>query len=241
MRCSDGLTESGKKFGIKEDVKEIVFLFLLAAAYFLPVLINSNAQVISAEGADTWGQYFYWRHFGFGSVAKGELPLWNPYIFSGTPYIAGIQSAIFYPLNVLYLLFDTPLAINLSVAIHCFLASLFTYLFARYVDMGRPGAVVAAISFAYGAPYFFHVYPGHLSNLCTMIWLPLVMMGLEALVRTKRLKYAVWSGIALAVQALAGHPQYLFYSTLAVSAYFILRVTVSEGWKAVPYRLAGYG
>ena len=200
----------GKKFSIKEDVREIAFLFLLAAAYFLPVLMNRNGQVISAEGADVWNQYFYWRHFGFTSLARGEIPLWNPYIFSGTPYVAGTQSALFYPLNVLYFLFDTPFAINLSVTIHCFLASLFTYLFARYIDICRSGAVLAALSFTYGAAYFFHIYPGHLSNLCTMIWMPLIMMGLEALARTKQMRYAVWSGIALAVQFLAGHPQYFF-------------------------------
>jgi hypothetical protein len=226
---------------LKKEGREIAFLFLLAAAYFLPVLINGNSRVISAEGGDTWSAYFNWRHFGFASLVRGEIPLWNPYSFSGTPFVAGIQSALFYPLNVLYLFFDTPFAINLSVTIHCLLGSLFTYLFARYIDIGRPGAVLAALTFTYGAPYFFHIYPGHLTLLCTMIWLPLVMMWLETVIRTKQIRYAVWSGVVLSLQVFAGNPQYLFYSTIAVSGYLFLRVILGKDWDVVPYSLAGYG
>ena len=70
-------------------------LFALAALYFLPVLAQGNSQVLSRAGQDTWLQFFAWKHFGYEAIVRGELPLWNPYIFSGTPYIAGIQSAIF--------------------------------------------------------------------------------------------------------------------------------------------------
>src|SRR5579883_842327 len=31
------------------------------------------------------------------AVRNGELPLWNPYMLSGTPLLASAQSAIFYP------------------------------------------------------------------------------------------------------------------------------------------------
>src|SRR5437867_12978720 len=117
---------------VREDDLAVGFLFALAAVYFIPVLIKGNEVVLSREGSDIWGQFFYWRHFGFDSLARGGIPLWNPYSFSGAPFMAGIQSAIFYPLNCLYLLFDTPFAINLDIALDCFLASLFTYCFGKY-------------------------------------------------------------------------------------------------------------
>ena len=228
------------RFSVKEDGAAVAFLLALVAWYFIPVLIAGNRLVLSARETDTWDQFFYWRHFGFSSLARGEIPLWNPYIFSGVPYIAGIQSAIFYPLNLLYLLFGTPFAINLSIALHCFLAGLFTYLFARYMDLGRDGSVLSAITFTYGAPYFLHIYPGHLSNLSTMVWLPLMFMGVEAFLRNNRLRYAVLSGIPLSMQALAGHAQYLFYSAIAVSLYFLLRLLVEKELRRIPYFLAGF-
>ena len=230
----------GRGNSLKEESVAVGLLLGLAAVYFLPVLLKGNELVLSSEGTDTWGQYFYWRHFGFGSLARGEMPLWNPYIFSGTPYIAGIQSAIFYPLNILYLLFGRAFAINLSIALHSFLASLFTYLFARYMDLGRAGSVLSAITFTYGAPYFLHIYPGHLSNLSTMVWLPLMFMGVEAFLRNRKIRYAVLSGIPLSMQVLAGHPQYLFYSAIAVSLYFLLRLLIEREFREAPYGLAGF-
>ena len=131
-----------KRYSFKEDGAAIALLLALAALYFLPVLLQGNSRVLSSVGKDIWAQFFYWRHFGFDSLGRGEIPLWNTYVFSGAPFLAGMQSAIFYPPNVLFLLFDTAFAINLSVALHCFLASLFTYLFARYMELGRPAAAL---------------------------------------------------------------------------------------------------
>lgn len=220
-----------RNWSIKEDGAAVAFLFVLAVLYFFPVLIEGNKRVLSSIGTDTWSQFFYWRRFAYATLGHGGLPLWNPYVFSGTPYVAGIQSAIFYPLNILYLLFDTPFAINLSITIHCFLASLFTYLFARYIDIGRIGSILSAVTFTYGAPYFFHIYPGHLSIVSAVVWLPLMFLGMEALLRKKDIKYALLSGLALSMQLLAGHPQYVFYSAIAVSLYFVLHLVVRKELK----------
>lgn len=226
--------------GVREVGIAVAFLFTLAALYFLPVLAQGNSQVLSSVDNDIWGEFFYWRHFGFGSLAHGEIPLWNPYVFAGTPFVAGMQSAIFYPLNLLYLVFGTPFAINLSIALHCFLASLFTYLFARYIDISRAGSILSAITFAYGAPFFLHIYPGHLSVLSTASWLPLTFMGIEAFLRNKRMKYAVLSGLSLSMQVVAGHPQYLFYSVIAVSFYFFIRLLFEKKAGDALYFLGGF-
>jgi len=198
-------------------------------------LFKGSAAVLSSAGTDISNQYYYWRAFGFSALLRGEAPLWNPYIFSGTPYIAGIQSAIFYPLNVLHLIFDIAFAINLGIALHCFLASFFTYIYARYLGLAPVPACLSALTFAYGAPYFFHIYAGHLSNLATMIWLPLLLLGVEAFLRHRGIKFALLGALPLALQVFAGHPQYLFYSALAAALYFVLSLAVSRdlrcGWR----------
>lgn len=218
-----------KGFFEKRDWIAIGSLLGIVAIYFLPVLTKGNSRVLSAGGTDTWIQYFYWRYFGFDILSGGEVPLWNPYIFSGTPYVAGLQSSLFYPPNLIYLLFQTPFAINLSIAIHCYLASVFTYLFARYIGIFIEGSFLAALVFTYSAPYIFHIYPGHLSNLSTMVWLPLLFMGIEVFLREKKIGYALLTGITFSMQILAGHPQYVFYSLIAVSLYFFFSLFFVEG------------
>ena len=234
------LEDRDVKFRLNEDGAPIGLLLGLAALYFLPVLTAGNGKVLSAEGTDIWNQYFYWRHFGFKALAGGELPLWNQFIFSGTPYVAGIQSALFYPLNLIHLVFETAFAINLSIALHCFLASLFTYCLARYLGLAPSPSFLSALTYAYGAPFFFHIYAGHLSNLSTMAWLPLLFLSIEAFRRTDKIKFALLGGFVLSLEVFAGHPQYFFYSLIAVSLYFILSLLIVKEFTRLPKLMGGY-
>src|SRR3989344_1109332 len=55
-------------------------------------------------------QQYAWRDLAVSQIKRGSLPLWNPYSFSGTPLLANFQSAVFYPLNILYFLISHPIA-----------------------------------------------------------------------------------------------------------------------------------
>jgi hypothetical protein len=234
------LATGASRVPLQEDVLAVAILLGLTALYFVPALMHGNARVLSSMWNDTWNQYFYWREFGFSALRHGELPLWNPYIFSGTPYIAGTQSAIFYPLNLIHLFLGTALAINVGIALHCFLAAFFTYVYCRYMSLTVMASMISAITFAFGAPFFLHIYSGHLSNLSTMPWLPLHFMGIEAFLRNKRLKYVLLSAVPLALQLCAGHPQYLFYSMIAVSLYFVIGLWLRAKPREMPYFITGF-
>src|ERR1051325_7995391 len=68
----------------RADLLALGFLLLVTLCYFLPALLAGNGRVLSSRDTDTWNQYFYWREFGFHALARGELPLWNPYVFGNT-------------------------------------------------------------------------------------------------------------------------------------------------------------
>src|SRR3989344_1292011 len=46
-------------------------------------------------------QQFVWRELAISQIKSGQLPLWNPYSFSGTPLLANFQASVFYPMNIL--------------------------------------------------------------------------------------------------------------------------------------------
>src|SRR3972149_2257925 len=176
---------------------------------------TSNAIIIRQE---TWSKYDWFA----------ILTLWNPYIYGGTPFVGGLQSAIFYPLNLIYLIFPIHVAINYSIILHVFLSGVFTYLYLRFLKLipqskvrnpklypgrlSRSSCMVASIIFMFCAPQIFHIYPGHLPNLCTMIWLPLILLFSELFIRNRNFSYAIFGGITVAFNILAGHPQYFFYT-----------------------------
>jgi len=222
------------------NLKAISFLIAVAAIIFLPILVQGNLRILSSIEGDTWSQFFYWRRFAFDSLVRGEIPLWNPYNFSGQPFVGAMQSAIFYPLNLFFLIFDTPFAINLTIGIHCLGTSVFTYFFARYIGISPFGGVLSAVAFAYGGPYFIHIYPGHLPHLAAM-WMPLIFLAMEAFLRHQEMKYAVWAGVCLGLELLAGYPQYPFYSAVAVSIYFLIHLTLRKAPKRFSRDLVGFG
>lgn len=242
----------------KYDWFAILTLFLLTLAYFHNVVIPVDYNVLSDQNTDTRHQLFYWRYFGFHTLAKGTIPLWNPYIYGGTPFTGGVQSALFYPLNLIFLVFPTYVAINYSIILHVFLSGVFTYLYLRFIKLNpkseirnlqsiarlsRTSCMVSSVIFMFCAPQIFHVYPGHLPNLCTMIWLPLILLYAELFIRTRNFLYALFGGIAVAFNILAGHPQYFFYTSIALIIYCIIRM-IQEfrehmNWKHVWYHVAG--
>ncbi|NUO08719.1 MAG: YfhO family protein [Candidatus Brocadia sp.] len=272
---ASGLTTAQTKAWSKYDWFVILTLFLLTLAYFYNVVIPTGYNVLSDQNTDTRHQLFYWRYFGFNTLGKGTIPLWNPYIYGGTPFIGGVQSAIFYPLNLIFLVFPIPVAINYSIILHVFLSGLFTYLYLRYLNLSmsqakhgqtslsvpplsdqsevpqtklrsglsRSSCMIASIIFMFCAPQIFHVYPGHLPNLCTMIWLPLILLFSELFIRTRNFFYVLPGGVAVAFNILAGHPQYFFYTAIAVVIYFIIRITQElrghRNWKYLGYHTAG--
>ena len=54
-------------------------------------------------GDDSLRQQIPWLNLAYEEIKKGNIPLWNPYNFSGNPHLANIQAFIFYPLNFIFL------------------------------------------------------------------------------------------------------------------------------------------
>src|SRR5438874_2027380 len=64
---------------------------VLTSAFFVNVLLAGRERMVSGPGGDLTMQFLPFRSFGFDELARGEIPQWNPYTFSGTPYAADFQ------------------------------------------------------------------------------------------------------------------------------------------------------
>src|SRR5260370_5570943 len=101
----------------------IVFIVVL----FLPAF--AGKLLVSPVGDQIWaGLPFRW--FGAAEWRRtGSVPLWDPYIFGGLPFVGAMHGDIFYPTAWLRLLLPIDTAMNLGFAIHLVLAGWFSYLF----------------------------------------------------------------------------------------------------------------
>ncbi len=165
---------------------------------------------------DALAQYFPWRHFAAQSLQSGHIPLWNPFQFCGTPFMANAQSAIFYPLNLPFWVFDTARAFGIAAFAHSILASFSTYFLARRWNLSRAAAVLA------GAIYAFCGYLSAWSLLPTLFataaWLPLCLLLFErASDDEKPGASSLLLALSLSCALLAGHAQVFFYILLALA------------------------
>ena len=176
------------------------------------------------ENGDMANQFYGWRRFGFSELAKGHLALWNPFLYCGAPYFAGFQSALLYPPNWVFLFLPLVFSLNSSVALHVFLAGFFTYLWLSHKRLCFLAALFGAYVFMLGGAYFLHAYPGHLANLCTMAWIPLVFLSVEVLMETPSLLSILKGTGILSLQLLSGHAQYFIYTLLMAGLYAVLLI-----------------
>ena len=200
-----------------------LILVITVLTLFSPILFSGNLLVSIPDG-DLANQFYAWRQFGFTELAKGHLPLWNPYIYCGAPYFAGFQSALLYPPNWLFLILPLVFALNFSITLHVFLAGYFTYIWLAENRLSFLPALFGSFVFMLGGAYFAHVTPGHLTNLCAMAWIPLVFLSLEKLLGSPNLQNLLAGAGILSLQLLSGHPQYFLYTVFFAILYALAHI-----------------
>jgi len=110
------------------------------------------------------------------SLARGEAPWWNPYVFAGQPQVADPQSLIFSPPYLLLAFFEkAPSFAAFDAVAFCMLAAGGLAIIAMFRDHGwRPeGAVVAALAFALGASAAWRIQ--HIGQILSLAWFAIAL------------------------------------------------------------------
>lgn len=210
-----------KRHRLVHDAGAAVVLFLLNLGFFWRILFTPDAWKPSG-GGDLASFLFPIYRFAADNLGAGNLPLWNPHLYGGAPFLADMQTGLFYPPNLL-LFFLSPefsyKALEWMAALHVFLAGLFMYLCLRYLEPGRPlrrsAALLGAIAYMFSDMFVVHF--GNLNLIAVSAWLPLALLLFWRSLRSRRLGVAVGAGVVLGVSTLAGHLQMTLYIGLALA------------------------
>lgn len=208
--------------------------------------------IVYAGEVPYWGgtllQFYPWRRLVAEMLHAGQLPLWNPYLGLGAPLAANLQSAVFYPPTVLFLLFPVEKALGYSNVLHVALAGMGTYLFCRSLGVSRFAGLIGGLTYMLsGFVVARLIFPGHVD---AMVWLPLVLYAVERVVQSAARmrnpvfpsRWMVLGAFLLAMLLLAGHMQVAFYSAWVIAGYSLLRIVQvayrSRGEKVALWRRA---
>lgn len=167
-------------------------------------------------------QQYIWRKLAINQMKAGNLPLWNPYSFSGTPLLANVQSAPFYPLNILFVFLPFPFAWGVLVVLQIILANVFTYFFLRHIQVGKVASLIGSLSFVFSG--FTIAWLEWNTLIHVALWLPLLLLSVEKLSKKITPTWIFLYLFASISQIFAGHLQILFYSQIVLHLYLLAKV-----------------
>jgi hypothetical protein len=146
------------------------------------------------------------KHFLATRLQQGNLPLWNPWIYLGTPFLASLQNGALYPPSVLLLL-PFPLGFNLFVLLHFVMALAGFWLLSRGRGLSVAAASVGCLTFTLGGYLVSMV--NLTSHLQTAVWAPWALFYWQR--STERGRTSDFAAFTLVVTGslLAGAPEVL--------------------------------
>ncbi|MGC9394475.1 MAG: oligosaccharide flippase family protein [Anaerolineae bacterium] len=170
-------------------------------------------------------QNYPWKRFLTTALARRELPLWDPYIFAGHPFLANGQHAGLYPLTWIFFVLPLPRAFGVFIALQLGLAGISMYIFARTIGANRLGAFLAGMTFQFSG--FLIVSVVHPMIVAAASWLPLLLALVDLTVRRARflrqeramLPWALLGAIALGLHILAGHAEATYFTLLVMGLF----------------------
>ncbi len=187
---------------------------------------------------------YAWKRFLTEALRNRQLPLWDPYIFSGHPFLANGQHSALYPLNVIFYVLPLWRAYGVFTWLQLGLAGAFTYLFARILGIRRLGGLIAGITFQFSG--FMVVSVVHPMIIAGASWLPFIMAMVELVIqqrpalggRPSSLPWALLGATGLGCQILAGHAENTYFVLLGTALYAAWRlggVALSRSPSSAPH------
>ncbi len=122
-------------------------------------------------------QQYLWKHFAITVFKQGRLPWWNPYTFSGTPFLASLQAGVFYPLNLIFFLGNFVDIWTVFIFLQLVLGGLFFYWFCRHHQIHPAASLLGCISFIFGGFFMSWLEWGNIGH--TILWLPLILLSID--------------------------------------------------------------
>ena len=170
-------------------------------------------------------QNYVWKQFVVDTLRSGSLPLWDPHLFAGHPFLANGQHSALYPLTWIFFLMPVHQAFGAFIVLQLGLAGLWMYVLGRVLRAGRVGSLTAGVVFQLSG--FMVISAVHPMIVAGASWLPLLLAFIECTVvraglpwRSRAtLPWALAGAVALGLQILAGHAETTYFVLLVMAAY----------------------
>lgn len=242
----------------------LLAIFVLVAVFFYPVLFKglvplpldalvgahvpwtevkwlgypAGVPIKNLEISDTFSQFYPWRSLVGEYWRAGKIPLWNSYMFSGTPFLATLHSAALYPLNVFYLFLSNVNAWSGIVIFQILLSLVFMYLFLKSLNLSQWASLFGAIVFSFSGymiGWLEFATGGH-----SGLWLPLLLLVESKLIKHKKVHWVLITALIFFMIYTAGDFQVPLYVTAVYFMYGLYMVFNGKNRKGLVWLVLGF-
>ncbi|MCX7785643.1 MAG: YfhO family protein [candidate division WOR-3 bacterium] len=227
-------SEKRDKVQMKQSSKIKLPAFLYCLMIIILLLLIYYYDLL-AQKRFLWDDVLY-QWYPFLSFAKDclksfKLPVWNPYVFSGVPYLNDLSILTFYPINWFFLFLNgsAPLQfiqIELMMIFHLLLAGCFVYLFLKEMKVDWQGRIFGAIIMTFSG--YVSLRAIQISPVSIFAWSFLLFYFFVRILTKENFSDAFLGGIFLGIAILASHPQFILYFIYALVIYYIYHTIVFE-------------
>lgn len=156
-------------------------------------------------------QVYPWDVLTAAAFKAGHFPLWNAYQGFGQPHLGNIQTAVFFPLKIIYYLLPSKNMHDVYLLTRHFLMGFIFFHFLMRMRISVTAAIFGGISYGFGG---YVLWFNNLVDLNTQILTPLLMLSLDSLVVKRSFKSILHVVILSFLMVLGGHPEAIFVSFL---------------------------
>ncbi|MEO0130466.1 MAG: YfhO family protein [candidate division WOR-3 bacterium] len=166
------------------------------------------------------------------SVKNFKLPVWNPYVFSGMPFLNDIQSQVFYPLNYFFLFLNgfkslTYYQVELIVIFHIFLLFIFSFIFLKSLKLDEKLSFIGSLILTFCS--FVTLRTIQLGPLAVFTYFPIISYFFFKFLKEDKIsKNAIYGGIIFGLSFLAGYPQFSLFLIYNLLSYFLLNIIINK-------------
>jgi hypothetical protein len=199
-----------------EATAVLLLLMLPVLVYGVPALLGHPVLP-----GDDLTQNFPLRVLAGQEIRSGQLPLYDPYIWSGAPLLAGWNAGAAYPLTLLFAVVPPVAAWTLNMILTWAIAGLGMFAFLRALRLACLPSLLGALSFAFAGGMSAQV--AHFGLVAGMSWVPVQLLCVLRLSQPRTMPSRLaWTGILAGVfglTILAGEPRAIDAAGLIVLLY----------------------
>jgi hypothetical protein len=186
----------------------------------IPQLTKSNPDVFGSNSQMVDAVTVFEPFLRYTRSQVPHIPLWDPYIMGGTPYLGDMQSGVFAPFSLPAYILPFWWSLSLIAILKVLVAAFGTFLLGRALKMRFAGAFLAGVVYGFGL--FMVVWiPWPLASVFALI--PWMLLATERLIRRPDALSVAALAVAVGLQWLGGHPESSFHAVFATVCFFVLR------------------